>query len=389
MSLPQHWMNLYHKPKISTTFIAKMPVFKYKHKISAMGWYDNASFEVAIRPEKAQEFLEQYLGNRISIYVDSWPEAIWEGLIYRMSINIDGVEFSISLEEMANQVVIQYSNTGATGAPPAATTGANNTPSILTYGVKRRSFDMGPQRVVAATGINAYRDTLVTRLAWPKTSQRQGGSNSLVRIEARGVYHTLTWDTYRESTTSSSALNTFLTSFLLPALQNGSTFFSVTDFTEIVANALTIGREKVREVPFWDVFQEVAEVGNASDYYIIGVTPTNRNTGIRRVYYRPANFEIEYFAKRREGLMLYTPYGRRVPPWAVKPDRVVRVVDELVGWNGQGDDPATTYIQTVEYDGDQQTARWSGDDDTTAEGVMQIKRYGKSTNTRYGARRLN
>ncbi len=388
---PQHWMNLYQKPRIGNQAVARIPAFNYKHRLSAMGWFDTASFEVAVTAGRARQFLDQYIGNRVAIFVDRWPEPIWEGFIHRMSFNSAGTEYSISLEKMANQLVIMYHNPGIAGTNPQVTTGANNAASILVYGVKRESIDMGSQNggTSVATGINAYRDTELARRAWPKSSTRQGGQGSLVKIECKGFKDVLTWDTYRDSATTSVTLDTFIKTHLLPAMQNGSTFFSATDFTEIATNALTINRFKQREVTFWDLLSEVCEIGNASNYYVAGITPTNPMTSTRRMYYRAANFNTEYYARQSEGLLVRTPYGRVVPPWYVRPDRVVKVSDALVGWDGQGDDPTTTYIQAVEYDGNQQTARWIGDDNTTAEGVMQIAKFGKATNTRFGARRFN
>jgi hypothetical protein len=82
--------------------------------------------------------------------------------------------------------------------------------------------------------------------------------------------------------------------------------------------------------------------------------------------------------------------GQIIPPWLVQPDAGIRIVDDLIGWNGIGDNPTETYILKIEYDANNQTAIFSGDDDLTTEGIFNTKRLNRGQNQttkRFGAAR--
>lgn len=387
MAIPAHNLHLYQKPALGAGFLKRLQTFNYRHEINANGWYDTASCDVAIRSkDEAQQFLDQYIGNRVAIYVDNPMEPCWEGFINRMTFSAGEVQYTISLDEMANRVAVQYLDASTSATNPITSANADNTASQAIYGQKHETIDLGYQRTVG-TALAATRDTIIAQRAWPKASITRGGGNGLVNIEMLGFYHTLEWENYFENNTAAATLFNFITTLLLPAVENSTTFFDNTDLTDISANALTINRQKIRGDSIWALMQEVQEVGNATNYFVIGVTPTLYNTGTRRLYYRAQNTAIEYTARQSDGLRVRDAYGKIVPPWTVRPDRGIRISDMLIGWNGLGDNPAETWIKSISYDANRQTVDWQGDDDTTAEGVFQLRRYGKPVNRRFGATR--
>jgi len=67
------------------------------------------------------------------------------------------------------------------------------------------------------------------------------------------------------------------------------------------------------------------------------------------------------------------------------PDRGIKIIDALLGWNGLGDNPLQTYMFNVEYDANAQKVIWMGDDDRNAEGVFQLRRFGKPRGKRFGS----
>lgn len=378
MDFPQHSVHIYQKPAVGSAFIQSLPVYNYRHSINARGWFDAASFDIAI-PSIAdrQRFLDLYLGNRIAIFVDNPCEPAWEGLINRMSFNAGGTQYSISIDQMANRVAIQYASGGA--VVTTETTVSNDTNSQALYGIKQDTVDTGPQ-LSAGTGITtAFRGTIIAQRAWPKTSRiPSGGGSGLLHVECLGFFHTLEWEEFRDANNALNALNTAITAVLLPAVANGTTFFDNADTTDIAANASTLNRNSQRGEKIWNRLLTIAEIGDGTNYYVIGITPTFFGTGKRRLYYRQANSAIEYTARQADGMQVRDLYGNLVKPWKVKPDRGIRINDMLIGWNGVGDNPMESYILKIDYDANAQTAIFSGDDDLTAEGVFNLKQYNQA-----------
>lgn len=380
MSVPQHTLNLYQKPKVGNGFLNRLPVYGYKHSIHAVGGFDTASCEIALRSvSEMQEFLDQCLGNRVAFYVDNPVAPIWEGFINRMSFSAGGVEYTISLDEMANQVKVIYTTAAtspATTQSAAATATVKSAASIAMYGIKQEQVDLG--LMTSGTGVTILRDTVLAQRALPKSSIKpvSDGGNGLLKIECLGFYHTLGWEDYRETGTVSTSLG-LLVDAVIGGLVNGATFFNNADLTRTVTNASLINQQHVKGETAWDVLMKVREIGNASTYYVIGVSPTDFQTGTRRFYYEQANSNIVYTARMADGLRIRNLYGQLVPPWTVQPNAGIRVSDMLIGWNGVGDNPTETYIMKIDYDAETQKVIYSGDDDLTAEGVFNLKQFNK------------
>lgn len=379
-----HTLSLYQKPAVGNGFVKRLNVYNYRHTISAIGGFDTASCDIAIRSrDEGQQFLDQYIGNRVAFYVDNPAEPIWEGFINRMTFDAGGVQYTISLDEMANRVTVQYS--AAASNNPSVTTTGNNSDSQAIYGIKHETIDLGAQQSLNAATFNALRDNVLIQRPWPKTSITRGGGSGLLHIEFLGFYHTLSWETFRNTTTGNVTLNNMIDTITLPVLANGTTFFDNADFTDVGANTLLMNQEKIRGTTFWDVLQEVQEYGDAVNPFVLGITRTLYSTGTRRLYYRAANTDIEYTAQQSDGLRIRNLYGQLVPPWTVQPDAGIRVSDMLIGWDGIGDNPTETYIKTITYDANQQTVDYQGDDDTTVEGAFNFRRFSKAQGKRFGA----
>ena len=330
-----------------------------------------------------QQFLDQYLGNRVAIYVDNPVEPIWEGFINRMSFSAGGVEYTISLDQMANRLAVTYTNNAG-----AITTSSlvSDTNSQAVYGIKNDRLELRAQNT-GTTMINNVRDTALTQRAWPKSSivPAGGSGGGLLKIECLGFYHTLQWDVYQDATVADVTLSNYLINQLLPGVINGTTFFDNTVTSGITVNATTIQRTSIRGETIWDRMQIIREVGDGTVYYVIGITPTSFQTGVRSLYYRAFNPAIEYTARQADGLRVRNLYGQLVDPWRVQPDKGVRISDMLIGWNGVGDNPTESWIMAVDYDANTQRVLWRGDDDRTAEGAFNFRYKNKAFNKRFGA----
>jgi hypothetical protein len=378
-----HTLNIYDKPAIGDGFLRRFNVYNYRHTIAAVGGFDTASCDIAIRSrEEGQQFLDQYIGNRVAFYVDNPVEPIWEGFINRMTFDAGGVQYTISLDEMTNRVTVTYTDVAASATNAQITAAANNTDSQALYGIKQENIDFGYMR--AGTGAVSLRDTVLAQKAYPLSSITRGQGGGLLHIEMLGFYHTLQWGVYTLTATVTQSLNTMV-GLVLAADINGTTFYNNADTTDIGANATTVNPEHIKRETQWDTLVKFQEMGNGNGYFVLGITPTLFNTGTRRMYYRAANTDIEYTARQSDGLRIRNLYGQLVPPWTVRPDGGIRVSDMLIGWNGIGDNPAETYIKTITYDANQQTVDYQGDDDTRAEGAFQFARYGRPVGKRFSA----
>lgn len=384
-----HTMNIHEKPAIGDGFLRRLPVYNYRHTIAAVGGFDTASCDIAIRSrDEGQQFLDQYIGNRVAFYVDNPVEPIWEGLINRMTFSAGGVQYTISLDEMANRVRAVYTTASTS---PDTTQGAAATATVKSaysqslYGIKQEQVDLG--LMTAGTGATHLRDTLLAQKALPKSSIVPGGSGSgLLHIEFLGFYHTLMWEDFRQTTAASAQLGNFVDT-IIGGILNGTTFFDNGDTSLTIANTNTINQQTMKGETVWDVLKKIQETGNTTNYFVIGISPTDFQLGTRRFYYQVASTDIVYTARQSDGLRIRNLYGQLVPPWTVRPDAGVRVSDMLIGWNGIGDNPAETYITKIDYDANQQTAIYSGDDDISAEGAFNYRRFNKVYGKRNGQQR--
>lgn len=379
----QHSMSLYQKPMLGNTFLKRFPVYNYRHTIAAVGGFDTASCDIALRSrDEGIDFLDKFIGNRVAFYVDNPAEPIWEGFINRMTFDAGGVQYTISLDEMANRVKITSTNPAVSTIDAQISAAANNTTSQALYGIKQENIDYGYLRSTVSQV--SIRDTVINQRAFPKSSITRGQGAGLLHIEMLGFYHTMLWEDYTNVGTAATTVN-LLVNAVQAAIANGSTFFDNTDDTEIAANATSFNQEHVKRESVWDVLMRLTEVGDGTDYFIVGVTPTLPATGTRRLYFRAFNAVIKYTARQSDGLRIRNLYGQLVPPWMVRPDAGIRVSDMLIGWNGAGDNPAETYIKSVSYDANQQSVDYQGDDDTRAEGAFQLKRYGRPIGKRFSS----
>lgn len=369
--IPVHLCNIYQKPKVGNGFARQFPTYHYRHKISAMGGFDTASFSIKAKStDDAQSILEDFIGNRVAIYVDNPVEPVWEGLINRLTFTAGAVQMTCSLDQMINRASVVY--TGTEGSTtPSQTTLANNTASQAIYGIKQGQIDIG-EHPLAAGKPNALRDTILSQRAWPQTSiTAAGGGDLLIQVECIGFYWTLTWEK-RFAVTGNVAFNTALTTYL-GEIANAATFFNNADTTGITANATVQAGNTQRGATYWDLIRGIAECGDSTSYWVAGITPTSFTTGTRILYYRPAVTTIQYTAHMADGLIIRNTYGKVVPRWTVRPDCGILINDWLIAGAPVGDDPTQTYIYSIDYDADSQTVSYVGADNTQAEGYFQLK----------------
>lgn len=383
MPTPIHYLHVYQRPKQGSLFIKRYPAINYQHTISNQGWFDTASCDVAVNSEiEGQRILNQYLGCRVAFYVDNPAQPIWEGLVNRMTFNSGGASYTISLDEMANRVSVVNNAVNNVGSETPL---VNDATSQSIYGIKQDQIEFGVDPGTAHR--TNLRDTVLAQRAFPQSSYSQAnGNRNLVRIECIGMFHTLEWEKLFTVTpvSTTQSYNTAITG-ILSGLANGSTFFNNADTSQITSVA-TLTAVQQRGVSAWERLLKLAESGDGTNYWVVGITPTDKNKGTRVLYYRIANLNINYTARQSDGLKPRTQFGRLIPPWLVVPDVGIRVIDTLVGYDTTlQTDLRSTYIQSVQYEANTQSVQWFGTDDTTARAAFMLKRGYKPLSRAFGA----
>lgn len=377
--MPIHWLHIYQRPKAGNAFLARYPIFNYRHKISAYGGFDTMSGELAISSVATMErALEQFIGCRVAVYVDNPEEPIWEGLINRTSFDFGGATFSRSLDEMINAARVVWSN--ADGAQSVST--ALTQASIDIYGRKDGSYDAMTHLGVTTAGTSyatALQNMKLYLLAYPQTSivTNPGGGRSLFRIECIGFYHVLTW---QPRTSPSATLDNASVAVSNAVGTILNTEFVSTSTTLIESNTtFTHARGSNNNESLWQYLLKIAEAGDggATTPWVVGVTPTQAD-GTRQVYYRAANLNDKYSTMVRDGANIIRRSNNRsiVPPWSVTPNGAMRVLDVLQARDELfGDNPNKSWIEVIEYDAESRRADWRGADDLTMEGALGLRGY--------------
>lgn len=378
-----HFLHIYQKPSAGDAFILRKQVFNYRHAINAMGWFDTANCQLAVSQIEGEQWLENFIGNRVAVYVDNPAEPVWEGLITRITLEAGGVVFTRSLDEMYNGARVTWRPSSSTNASQTAF--ALNTDSIAVYGAKQGSIEAAVEYGAGAGRMNTIRDLMLAFQGWPKSSASFGGAVGLVSVEMQGFFHTLEWETVSNAGITNLNPHVLITN-IVASITNSSTFIDNADATEIEANTAFATSEGVREgETVWQSIQKWAEPGDGTNRWIAGVSPATFNRSTRRLYYRAFNNNVEYIAHVRDGMRVRNLYGGLVRPWTVKPDRAIRITDVLVGWNAQGDDPREFYIDGVQYDAESQQVTLQSVDDPGVEGAFQLKKFYKARGRPFGA----
>lgn len=385
-----HFLHIYQRPALGNNLIKRFQCYGYKHTISAVGGFDTASCALAVSKDEGETILEQFLGCRYAVFVDNPVEPIHEGLITRVTFDVANVTFTNSLENMYNRVVVATGPVG-TAVVAAFTAAADDNESQAIYGIKQGTVDALVQYTnIAGTNVHtALRDHLIAVQAWPQSSVRFNPTSKQLslKLDMQGFFHTLEWEHYASATATSAGASTIVGE-VIAGLANGTTFFDNSDTSEIDTNAaFNQARLSRNGLTAWEFLKQIQEAGNAgATRWVMGISPTDFNRGDRVFYYQAANSAIEYTARLREGPgIIRNIYGGRVLPWNVRPDRSIRLMDVLTGWNLQGDDPRESYIEKVTYDAESQTVQWVSSDDMGLEGRMQFARIFKPHATRFGA----
>lgn len=391
---PKHTVSIYGNLLVATQnslqMRAQYQAFNYRHSHSAIGGYNSMSCDLAVDLSTAEAIYQNFLGGRIASFVDS-NQFAWEGFINRITYRPGAKAYTRSFDDMANRVRVMYQLTSS-GATTGVSTVVNNTTSQALYGIKDAVYDTDINFGANVTHKDSVRTLKLAKNAYPQVSNAASSGGAIITLECLGFYWLWDWEVYYNTATTNNnadvALRVRATDTALFAPANASRIYQTGSgagawSAQITANAaFVLNQENTSGQTYLEQFQALLEAGDGAARWVFGITPLDLNgtSGNERyVYYRPAQTSVLLTTKAlSEPGVIRDQYGRKVDPWRVQPDNIIRVTDVLAGYDMPGEDPRQTYITNLEYDAETQVVTYQGEDDTTLSGAMGLtQRYRK------------
>lgn len=382
MSAIPHYLHIYQKPAVGSDFIKRFPTIQYRHKISANGGFDTATCLLSVDRNEGENIFANYIGNRVAIFANNPLMPIWEGMISRVTLTTGALQISRSLEKMYNRVAVQYSI--GQGGLPEQTAEVTNADSIALYGSKGTTVDMGETYTTDAGMPTERADRRLDDVAFPVVTTVFGrGGQFGVALEMIGFYHTLTWDTFAVTGADSTDVPELL--FSASYTHNDNIFYDLTDDSRIDSTSYSASPNRQLGESTWDLLMRIAESGSGGDRFVAGISETNPNTGTRIGYFEEANLTVEYAMDAYGDGRIRTTAGGLVQPWDVRPNRVIKAANILLGAPEEEQIGNIAYIKSVDYDAETGQVTLQTDDNLTLEGVFNLTTITKGTNERFGA----
>jgi len=388
-------------PVVNDRILATYQAHNYKHQIIAMGGDDSASCELAVDPTEAFDIFGAYLGNRVQTIVNNPSAPIFEGYINRINLEIRGFKFSVSLDTLGNRVMVSYFN--KVSAPNSKVSAeVLNQDSIDIYGSKMLTQDLGIEYLTTDTRHNVQRDLLLAKHADPyeqmTVTPTGNASNYSLKLEIKGFYHTLEWDTF-EVGVATSQVSSIVFNYLWYVLVSNATgynssrftsngtgvFYNTEDFTFFNANATyNTSTEKRGGQSHLDFIRQHVEPGDGVNDWVFGITRTDPNLGYRRAYYRQANTETKYYTNIFKDRRVYSATGELLDPWTITPDANISILDIPSFNTPLNAQIPVSYVEKINYDGETGQVTWASKEDLTLSGQYQLGKVNKTEGASFG-----
>lgn len=317
----------------------------YEHTIAARGGFESMRTGFKADLDEAIDIFNTWLGRSTVV---SSPDAmtIWEGILAGISVTLGQRRRSISLDKLSNRLRCRYTDENGT---TAVTSPTSNSASIALYGTK--------DAVVSASNITATQASGIAARAlsqW-KTPQQQPdtqittGNLGDVSVDLlfRGWYWTLGWVVTSRTSTTTTATGTQIGALIATSgvgIGVTNPFLSTSTF-----NIGTTGRSPSEFIPPETAYQEKIEQlvseGDGTDRWVL-MCLENRELHFRK--WAGATPDTIHYVANLGTHQVFTPQGRVVEPWDVRPDTMYQEVDLLTPAPVAGYDDATRqYVERV------------------------------------------
>lgn len=329
------------EPSTGAAMIAP-PISSYTHSICAVGGFEacNVSFQGTL------DDALYWLNSLMSTVVVYGPEltTTWEGFISTVSVTLGQEKIDLSLDDMANAVVVRYQP--GIGAQ-TATAFITDAGSIATYG--RKELIYGGSGMITAAA-ETLRDTLLDQrfnpIAKRSSSIATGGGRDEVTIslQCTGWYYALGWVTTVSTTTAVLGTTTQLAALI--ASYNGTNDFFSTSTLDIQGSGLSDTQYIEPYTTFRAKIERLMSLGNSSGQRIAyGVY---EGQVFKAKTWAGATPSVIDYQRYLSDDLLYNAYGGRIDMWDARPDTMYQVIELLdAGPISSMDGVASYYVERV------------------------------------------
>lgn len=327
-------------PDFLTNFTAV--THNWRRSIRAVGGYWLGSFNLSGIEVGRQELLkwyENYLGSHLE--ETTFGLTSWEGLIYEMTLTLDGVQYRRTLDKewFHNKVKVLYRHAGE----QVDTGWSENTDSSDEYGEMQYIDTISEAVPAAAIGLRENRladrafprSRMVGGLEFSDTGKEKVEDN--LQITVAGYVITLNWR-YRESSITATAANT--------AVEDLADDSELVTAGTIDTNSMNVDVDCATPQRLWDAIESIISQGDASGNRWVGGVYDDR-----KFDYNQGATEIEYYLRNGN---LVDQKNAAVVPSLLKPDFIVRNANAPSGGGtpiggSVWDDPRNAWITEVEF----------------------------------------
>ena len=338
--MPDYSLLLYERVAQSTTafrgnFTRHLP--NWTHSTRAIGGFWMGGGTITSATMGRNQMTDVYntaLGRRI--VERAYGLTTWEGEIVQMTITLDGVEFTRTLDTEAwhNKTKVNY---GFDETAYSETTGSSNIYGESTY------IDVlgGAHDATSATG---RRDRRLTQNAYPR-SRPSGGLGSTgtarhshnLRITCAGYVFSMN-RRYQETDIADAAISTQITTLV------GNSEFVTAGRINANATSVVVSVEGI-PMRLWNEIEDLIEMGDTSGNQWIGGCYAGR-----KFNYVPANTDVTHYWRNGKLLDLASV---PVHPALILPNIIVQIATAPFGTLSPGaatkDNTKNAYISAVEF----------------------------------------
>jgi hypothetical protein len=299
---------------------------EHEHTIAASIGFESMTEAFTCGREEAMDWLMNGLGRRCEVYGPD-AEPVHEGQLTTVEAEFEEETRSISLDEMANRVVVRYTDANGNNTFEADLDLVGQD----AYGVKVTTVSRSSTDPLAAaamaTAILNERSNGVKK--YGTTVASGGGNSAALRLGFSGWYTTLGWPTYANGTglnSSTLTSTTTQTQTLLTSLYAINPFLS-TDYSDITASGQTDTEFIGLDTTYRTKIEALLRIGTS--------------TFVRQCWgvYEGRRFSVKPWAGATPDTVTYQRSlkervvrdgkGNIVPLWLVRPDAIYQVVDLL------------------------------------------------------------
>lgn len=331
---------LYDRLSVGTNYVDNITAWTrdWNRTVRAIGGYWMGGWSVTSEQRTRGELLDFY-NSAIGMRVVEMAQGIttWEGEITQLRLQIDGAEYTRSLdpEHWMNKVAVIY--------PAGQTAWSEDTDSSDEYGESAYIDTVsGPYNATAA---EARRDRRLNEYAFPRSwatgglQQWDRSEGEMVRLEVTCAGYVFSINRrYRETDTAPANI-----SAQISTLVGESEFVTAGSITTNTLQA-PISTEGI-PTRLWDLVEELIGMGDASgDEYVGGVYAG------REFDYGAAETAVIYYWRNER---LYDVAGNAVSPPHIKPNTIVELVNaprsQALPGASTKDQPNRVYVEEVEF----------------------------------------